>query len=140
MQRITLPSGATADLRDVADVTERQRRPIKRAQMKLASNQNFVASVKDVSDGENMTPEAQLALAAEIGPALDDLDNLNDLLIPAMVAGWSYGFPVSADAALDMPGRDYDALRKAVAPFMSQLSPDFEPSADPASPIAPSGA
>lgn len=137
MQHITLPSGATADLRDVADVTERNRRPIKRIQTKLAGLPAFTSAVqeaKEQTDGTELTPDQQLKIAAGMGEAFDLLEELNDALVAALVAGWSFGFGVSADAAQDLPGRDLDALRAAVAPFLAQLNPDFDPSPDSASP------
>lgn len=141
MQRINLPSGATADIRDVADVTERGRRPIKRIQTRLAGLPDFVHAVEEAKsqkDGEELTPEQQLTIAAGMGEAFDLLEDLNDALVAAMVAGWSYAFGVSADACQDLPGRDLDALRTAVAPYLSQLNPDFDPSPDPASPTGAS--
>jgi hypothetical protein len=137
MQHLTLPSGNTADLREVADVTERQRRPIKRIQTKLAGLPAFVNAVEEAKaqgDGVDLTPDQQLKIAAGMGEAFDLLEELNDALVAALVAGWSYGFVVSADAVQDLPGRDLDALRTAVAPFLAQLNPDFEPSPDAASP------
>jgi len=38
------------------------------------------------------------------------------------------------DSVQDLPGRDLDALRTAVSPFLSQLNPDFDPSPDADSP------
>jgi hypothetical protein len=137
MQHLTLPSGATADLREVCDVTERQRRPIKRIQTKLAGLPAFVNAVKEAEaqgNGTELTPDQQLKIAAGMGEAFDLLEELNDALVAAMVAGWSFGFVVSADAVQDLPGRDLDALRAAVSPFLAQLNPDFEPNPDPASP------
>lgn len=143
MNHITLPSGATADIREVADVTERQRRPIKRIQTKLAAIPEFADAVREAQDktedGE-LSPEAQLTIAAGLGEAFDLLEDLNDALVAALTAGWSYGFAVSADAVQDLPGRDLDALRNAVAPFLAQLAPDFEPSPDADSPTEASGA
>lgn len=143
MQRINLPSGATADLREVADVTERQRRPIKRIQTRLAGLPAFVNAVEEAkhqADGVDLTPDAQLKIAAGMGEAFDLLEDLNDSLVAALVAGWSYGFPVSVDACQDLSGRDLDALREAVAPFLAQLNPDFDPSPAADSPIEASGA
>lgn len=141
MQTISLPSGATADLRDVADVTERQRRPIKRIQTKLAGLPDFVHAVEEAKsqkEGEELTPEQQLTIAAGMGEAFDLLEDLNDALVVALVARWSYGFAINADAVQDLPGRDLDALRAAVSPYLSQLSPDFEPNPDSASPTVAS--
>jgi hypothetical protein len=130
MQRINLPSGATADIRDIADVTERQRRPIKRIQTRLAGLPAFVNAVEEAktqADGVDLTPDQQLKIAAGMGEAFDLLEDLNDALVAALVAGWSYGFAVSADACQDLPGRDLDALRTAVSPYLTQLNPDFDP-------------
>lgn len=138
MIHLTLPSGSTADLREVADVTERQRRPIKRIQTKLAGLPAFTSAVAEAQaqgDGADLTPEQQLRIAAGMGEAFDLLEELNDSLVVALVAGWSYGFAVNVDAVQDLPGRDLDALRKAVAPYLGQLNPDFEPSPDAASPF-----
>lgn len=144
MLRIDLPSGATADVRDVADVTERMRRPLKRTQAKLGANGEFLTAVKAAQDlkgdDADLTPSEQSAIAAGMGSAFDDLESLNDLLVAAMVAGWSYGFPVSEDACQDLPGRDLDALREAVTPYMAQLMPGFEASPEVDSPIVPSSA
>lgn len=140
MSHVTLPSGATADLRPAEDITERQRRPIKRIQTLLAGNEGFVKAVKEAQDSEDeeLTQEAQLRIAAGMGDAFELLESLNDYLVAAAVRGWSYGFPVSADAAQDLPGRDLDALREICAPYMGQLSPNFEPSPDADSPSVPS--
>jgi hypothetical protein len=141
MQHITLPSGATVDLRDVADVTERQRRPIKRIQTKLAGLPAFVSAVEEAqaqTDGQELTPEQQLRIAAGMGEAFDLLEELNDALVVALVAGWSFGFPVVVDSVQDLPGRDLDALRAAVSPYLTQLNPDFDPSPDTQSPTVAS--
>lgn len=149
MIHLNLPSGATADIRAVADVTERSRRPIKRIQSKLGANAEFTAAVstaqtiqsKAKAKGKEDAPlsaKDQLSIAAGMGSAFDDLELLNDLLVTAMVAGWSYDFPVSADACQDLPGRDLDALREACSPYLAQLLPGFEPTPDADSPTDPS--
>lgn len=145
MIHINLPSGASADLRAVSDVTERQRRPIKRIQAQLAARPAFAAAVKEAqliakAAGTELSPEAELRIAAGMGDAFDLLEDLNDSLVSALVSGWSYDFPVSVEGVQDVPGRDLDALRKECAPYLAQLLPDFEVSAEPDSPIAPSGA
>lgn len=143
MFRTNLPSGAWADIREVADVTERGRRPIKRVQAQLGGNAEFVSAVNTAQalkgDGAELSQAEQLSIAAGMGAAFDDLEKLNDLLVVAMVAGWSYDFPVSEDACQDVPGRDLDALREAVSSFLPQLLPGFEPTPDSDSPTAPSG-
>ncbi|MDH6108861.1 hypothetical protein P3T36_002992 [Kitasatospora sp. MAP12-15] len=139
-QHVTLPSGATADIRDVADVTERQRRPIKRTQAELAARPAFVGAVKTAElAGDSLTPEQEADIAAGMGDSFELVESLNDFLVAAMVRGWSYGFPVSADAVQDLPGRDLDALRAVCSPYLKDLLPSFEPTPDADSPIVPSG-
>lgn len=141
MIRVSLPSGATADLRPSADVTERQRRPIKRIQAQLGAKPAFVAAIGEAKDVEGeLSAEAQLKIAAGMGDAFELLEQLNDFLVAAVVAGWSYDFPVSADAVQDLSGRDLDALREKVAPYMAELSPGFEPTPEDESPTEPSTA
>ncbi|WBP87040.1 hypothetical protein [Kitasatospora cathayae] len=140
---VTLPSGATANLRDVADVTERQRRPIKRIQSKLAALPTFVTAVQEAEaaqkvSGGALTAEQQLSIAAGMGEAFDLLESLNDFLIVAVVRGWSYEFPVDADHVQDLPTRDLDQLREVCATYLKELMPNFEPTPDTASPTAPS--
>lgn len=141
MIRINLPSG-WADLRDVSDVTERQRRPIKRVQAALGANPEFAAAITSAkalrADGEDLSPADQIAIAAGMGAAFDDLERLNDLLVAALVAGWSYDVPVSEDACQDLPAHDLDALREACSPFMAQILPGFEPTPETDSPTVPS--
>jgi hypothetical protein len=140
--RVNLPSGGWADLRPVADVTERQRRPIKRIQTTLAGMPAFASAVREAeaAGGSDLTPEQQLKIAAGMGEAFDLLENLNDALIVAAVRGWSYGAEVTADACQDLPGRDLDKLREATSPYLKELMPDFDPTPDASSPIEPSAA
>jgi hypothetical protein len=142
-QHLTMPSGATVDLRDVSDVTERQRRPIKRINSKLAALPSFVAAVQEAEaaqkvSGEALTMDQQLSIAAGMGEAFDLLEALNDNLIVAAVRGWSYGFPITEDSVQDLPTRDLDALRETVAPFLRELMPNFEPTPDADTPTGPS--
>jgi hypothetical protein len=139
--RIPLPGG-WADLRPTCDITERMRRPVKRLSAKLGSYPEFMAAVAEAratrDDGQDLTPEEELKIAAAMGAAFDVLEELQDQLVVCAVRGWSWEFPVTADAVLDLPAPALDALRKAVAPYQGALNPDFEPNPDPASPTEPS--
>jgi hypothetical protein len=140
MNRVTLPNGY-ADLRDPADVRERQRRPLKRIQAQLAARPAFaqaVTAAQRQGKGKALSADAQLKIAAGMGDAFDLLEDLNDYLVVALVAGWSYGDDVSLEAVQDIPGRDLDALREACAPFLAAIMPDFEATPEADSPIAPS--
>jgi hypothetical protein len=129
-QHITLPSGATADLRPAADITERHRRPLKRLQTQLLRFREFGEAIEKAQGNKKLTKADQDAIAAGMGDAFEPLEELNDRLVIAAVRGWSYDFPVDFENILDLPGRDLDALREAVAPYMAELMPDFGPSKD----------
>jgi hypothetical protein len=140
--RIPLPGG-WADLRPVCDITERMRRPIKRLSARLTSYPAFMEAVREAEasgGGANMTPEEQLKVAATMGDAFDVLEELQDQLVITAVRGWSWDFPVTADAVLDLPTPALDALREAVSPYRNALNPNFAPDPDPASPTEPSSA
>jgi hypothetical protein len=129
-QHITLPSGATADLRPVEDITERHRRPLKRIQTQLVKLTEFGEAIAKAQGNKKLTKADQEAIAQGLGDAFEPLEELNDRLVIAAVRGWSYDFPVEYENVLDLPGRDLDALREAVAPYMAELMPDFSPSKD----------
>lgn len=140
--RIPLPGG-WADLRPVCDITERMRRPIKRLSARLASYPAFMEAIQEAEakgDGANMSPEDQMRVAATMGDAFDVLEELQDQLVIAAVRGWSWDFPVTTDAVLDLPTPALDGLRAAVAPYQNALNPNFQPNPDPASPTEPSSA
>jgi len=129
-KRITLPSGATADLRPVCDITERHRRPIKRLQAQLMKLTEFAEAVQKAQDKKRLSKADRDALAEGLGDAFDPLEELNDRLVIAAVRGWSYDFPVDYDNLLDLPGRDIDALREEVAPYLHEIFPEFGPNKD----------
>lgn len=114
MDKIDLPGGAWAQLRDPDTVTERQRKP-------------FIHAVGRVSKADEMSDGGLSALV-----------DVQDALVLAMVESWSFDAPVSADGLLDLPHKAATALRLACTPFQPELMPDFGPTPDPESPSAPS--
>jgi hypothetical protein len=57
-------------------------------------------------------------------------------LIIAMVAKWDYDHPVTLDGIGELPGCDYDELRRVVATFVTQLLPSAAPNPDHQSPTS----
>lgn len=145
IKRENLPGGGWADLRDMAEVSERLRRPIRAIQMKLAKDPAFAGVVAEASkkgvDAVKGMAEAEAAqMVAQMGDeSAGLLDELNDRAIIARVVGWSYEAPVSLDALLDLPGPDYDRLKELCADGALEGT-DFGPSQDEASPTVPSTA
>lgn len=127
MNKIDLPDGEWASLRDPKKVPEKLRRPIMRSVM-AATRQS--GDFKKLVDADN--PED---IVKDLDPSfLETGAELNDLLVVALVEEWSFETPVTVDAVLDLPGDVYDELRKTVAPFITDLLPDFGPSPDPKAP------
>lgn len=118
--KIVLPDGGWALLREPEAVPERLRRPVNAHAVAL---QDFVNA-----DGE-VTAMSPTVLAA--------LEDMNDRLVVALVAEWSFDAPITLEAVLDLPGAVYDALRAAVTPLAVRMMPDFDPTPDPASPTSP---
>lgn len=112
MSRVELPGGEWAELRDPRKVSERLRRPILAAQADL---RRFGV------------PGDMESTGAGFGAAMTAYGELNDLMVVALVSAWSLESPVSLESVLDLPGDVYDALRQAVAPFTTDLLPDFGP-------------
>jgi len=148
----TLPDGDIAVIRDPKEVTEAQRRPVTRLQMRLAVSPvgQLLARKAEVGpepkegdaprSAEDMAAleaiDAEFAdLMADNVEALDLIDDLNDALIMALVESVN-GAPLAA--AIDLKGKVYDALKTETAKHVVDLMPTFSANPDPASPTPPS--
>ena len=96
VERVTFVDGSWIELRDVADVTERQRRPY------LAS-----LNVPASADG-----------AAQI----EAIRRSHDLAAVAVIAGWSHELPITVDALTDLPSIRYDEILDACQSRKDQLA------------------
>jgi hypothetical protein len=125
--KVDLPDGAWALLRDPAKVPERLRRPVTNLAAKLHPE---IAAAKEAgTDGPDLTADV-----------LGGFQALNDLVMVAVVADWSFDLAVTPETVGDLPGDAYDVLRRETAKCVTDLIPDFSPNPDPASPTPPSGA
>lgn len=147
--RIALPHDQWAELRDPEEVSERQRRRVRKAQQRVSLHSEEVGRAQQLaasgvvhSDGTVAPEAAAEVLAATKGiiesGVLDDVDDAVDMALAALVARWSFDTPVSAETVADLPGGAYKALRDAAQPLIGQMNPDFDPSPDPESPTKPS--
>lgn len=99
------------NLRDPKLVPEKLRRPI------------FAKSVtgSQLADNEeNVTEES-----------MEFFSMFNDLLAIAMIDEWSFPHPITLEGIQELPSRTYDEIRNTVAPFVSELIPDFGVNPDP---------
>lgn len=135
MNTIELLDGETITIRSPKKVSERKRRPVTRLAAKIS--------------GSALGRQLQAGMEAEDATITDeDLDltsDLNDAVALAMIDSWSFKtpdglamLPVTQDNLVDLEGPQYDAIRKACAPFINQLMPDFGPAKDAESPSKPS--
>jgi hypothetical protein len=129
-QTVILPSGNSAVLRDKAELTEGHRRPVRTRFMEFAVS-------KGGDDLAAAAAEGGVEAAKTISIAASDaglIYEMGDLLIAALVKTWSFDFPPSTDAALQLPGEDYDELSKACQRRLDDFIGlvDFDPNKDPA--------
>jgi len=145
MKMVEIPGGSVL-LRDVEQVPERLVRPVRSAATRMT---RLTAAVGELpADRADLTEDQLVAIAAKIpDDVMEDMWDLNDLLALAMVAEWRVVEPldgaqppVTLEALLELPKRQYDAVQKAVSPYLNDLMTDFSPSPEPDSPTEPSDA
>lgn len=138
-EKISLPDGAWAVLRDPEMVTERQRRPLVQLQRKVLGSD--VGGVLVGAQGTDLSPAETLQLLRPV-MASDDfnmIEQIDDLLMVVLIDSWSYEQPVTVDATLDLPRPARSALLAACKPLLGKLLGDTsdEDVLDPASPTVP---
>lgn len=134
-QRINLPDGEWADIRDPKKVPERLRRPVREAALNLqqslpedqrrttvkVSDEPEHVAEEDVQSAFGAPPvEALLEQTAEEDkkkaeylPTAEQqelADVYNEVLIASVVVAWSYEEAVTIEAIRDLPGDAYDEL------------------------------
>lgn len=146
---VALPNGQWAELRDPEEVSERQRRLVRKAQMRISLHANEMQEAQRLASSGVVQADGTIdpADTAEVlsatkrlveSGALDDVDDAVDVSLSVLVCRWSFDGPVTLDAIVDLPGGAYTALRAAAQPLFQGMSPDFDPSPDQDSPISPS--
>jgi hypothetical protein len=106
--------GGWVSLRSPDLVPERLRRP-------LVAQTAAGAKMLDGMDEESEVDSDVLAF----------WNGYNDLLAIAMIESWSFNGSISLEGLLDLPAKSYDDIQKLVAPFISELMPNFEATDDP---------
>ena len=137
-EKIALPSGGWAILRDPAAVPVKLRRPVEKALLTLGQSQakTVLASAPELSDSQKAAE-----VASTINPQiLDQFNDLNDLLIVARVESWSFELPINIDSLGELVQEDYALLQKISAENVTSMVPNFGLSNDPTSPTQPSDA
>lgn len=141
-RRISLPSGAWADLAEPDELTERRRRPVQKTQMKAMKA--MVAAGVDKTQPPHPSPETRATMTPGELAALDQQQNewmtqvfmavdIDDALeadaayIAAFTLAWSFDTPVSADTVLDIPPKDYATLKAEVKPLVQAAFLDTSP-------------
>jgi hypothetical protein len=115
MSRLDLPDGAWCELADPVKVSHRRRKPVQRIMFELVQ-------LRITKPDKYGTEE------------LDLLEQFADALVLALVTGWSYDLPVTAEGLGDIPGDAYDVIQKACGALSNALLPSFEVSPDPKAP------
>lgn len=124
-ERVDLPSGNHAILRDPEQTTEAQRRPAKRASLRLAG----------ISDALR-DPSLLATLSDE---QADAVFSFSEKVAVALIESWSFELPVSVEGLQQIPGeKDYRTLLDATKKHQATLMPEFGPSGDQADPTGDS--
>lgn len=118
-------AGGWVELRDPKEVPERLRRPILLKGNTIAKQS---AAIADGSVEASNIDEDTLA----------GMFDFNDLLAIALIAGWSFSEPITVEGLGNLPGKTYDSVQRLVAPLITDVMPDFEPSPEEDSPTVPS--
>jgi hypothetical protein len=130
MDKLELPDGAWAQIRDKKTVTERQDRLISRALTKMLVpsgklRANVVAKVGDeIADAEDgqltqdqiqARGEARMEMYALLNDQeLDDLEGYDAAVTAVMTFAWSFvGTPITPDSVLALPRDTFKVLAKA---------------------------
>jgi hypothetical protein len=135
--RIELSESGWAELRDPAAVPVRLRRPVEKMLFEI-SQANGVDALANNAGNE---VEAAAEIVANIDLDLfSKFNDLNDLLILARIAAWSYDLPITLDSVLELPSGDYQILQEVTAKDITEMMPNFAQDNDPSSPTLPSNA
>jgi hypothetical protein len=128
--RIELPGGAWAELRDPYTVTERERRPLKRAFLALSRVGTADEKPGDVvvetplapMQGGSASPADDLG---DFDAKLDAMEDFESAAAAFFITAWSFDSEPSADALLDIPAAAYAALEKACGERLEVLFPNL---------------
>lgn len=124
-ERVDLPSGNHVILRDPEQTTEAQRRPAKRASLRLAG-------ISDALQNPGL-------LATLSDDQADALFSFSEKVAVALIESWSFELPVSVEGLQQIPGeKDYRTLLDATKKHQATLMPEFGPSGDQADPTGDS--
>lgn len=137
-EKITLPSGGWAIVREPSAVPVRLRRPVEKALLALGQSQakSALSSAPDLTDDQKVAE-----VAASINPAiLDQFNDLNDLLIIARIESWSFEFSIDLDSIGNLSQSDFEILQEISAKDVTSMMPKFGISNEPDSPTKPSDA
>jgi len=119
---------ATAVLREVHEITERHRRPVRSLMMQLNPTrfQQIIGSDEDTVEGLMADPD--LAFTQR---EADTFMSLGDRVVAAVLLSWSLEQPIpaNADAMMDLPPHLYDALQDVTKDIGAALlgAPGMEP-------------
>lgn len=125
MEKVALPDGAWAQLRDPDEITERQRRPLQRLQRRTIMKALPHLALEGVEIDKVSPAEFLNKLAPLLSDEdLDALEEIDDHVIVTLVESWSFDVPVSLDSTLDLPSKQRKALLAECNKLMGRVMGD----------------
>jgi hypothetical protein len=115
-------TGGWIEIREPKEVPERLRRPIVELTMAGVPLQPHMEAMQNdltAVDPDVLTQFMQYSA------------KFNDKAILALVKEWSFPDPVSEESIMDLPAGVFDEIQEAIAPFISELLPNFGVDPDP---------
>lgn len=127
--RIELPAGHWAEIRDPMEVTERQKRPLKALRISLGKAFAAKPSTEPVPTPDPSNPATAPKSAADlmsVDELLDATEAFEYNSAAFFIESWDFDFPPTADSVQDIPGPVYAELDKAIGQRLIVLFPDME--------------
>jgi hypothetical protein len=126
--KIELPGGEWAELRDPYTVTERERRPLKRAFLALSQAGSTNEAPGEVAVNTPVPPQlggGASASLADLDAKMTAMEDFEAQAAAFFVTSWSFPTAPSADALLDLPAAAYAAIDEAVSDRLGVLFPQL---------------
>ena len=142
--KIDLPGGGWAEIKDPSDLTNRDRKLLRRhvyAARDIMATKMAKVGIKPGTARKDIPAEAQAKLDELL--TTDDLDLINEAqaaFIVAYTASWSLDRPLpTMETVDDLPGQVFDAIAEATVDLGDgSLDTGVDGAVDPASPTGPS--
>jgi len=138
-EKVDLPGGHWAEVRDPMDITVDEVRPLKEKLVELGRARKGASSpVGSVAASGSINPMAGFAAPpveeSPVGEQLDQIEGFEHAAMAFFIVSWDFDFAPSAETLRKLPIPVYNALDAAVAPYLGEVFPQFKKDDSPTTP------